>query len=182
MTALVPVITNAGRAAVFAASNDGLQATISHLAFGSAAYAPTGGEAVLVSEVARIPVAAGERLGDYSIRISALLDDSPAGWIRECGIILSDGTLFAIYSNPASGLFYKSDGVPLKVVFDLIVETLPPGSLTVVAGDIDLTLSFAEAFAQLGAAITDTMRHQLSQADEIAELRRQVASLNYRAF
>lgn len=180
MKALVPVLTRAGLRAVFNADRDGLQAKISHIAFGDSAYTPTGEEEALGNECARVPIAGGSWVGDFTIHMIALLDGDADFWIRECAIVLSDGTLLAIYSDPATPLGYKKDGVSSVMAFDLTLTQLPQSAVTVQAGNVDMTLFFAVEFAQLATGIIDNQRRHLAQADEIDELRRRIASLEYR--
>lgn len=125
MKALVPVLTRAGMRAVFNASRDGLSAKVSHLAFGDSAYSPTGDETALKSEKVRIPIAGGSWVGGFTVHMTGLLDAGPSFWIKECGMILSDGTLLAVWSDPATPLAYKTDGVPIVTAFDLTLEALP---------------------------------------------------------
>lgn len=153
MNALKPVLTRAGMRAVFNASNTGLQATISHIAFGATAYTPTGEETALASEQVRIPIAGGSWVGDFTVHMTGLLDDGPSFWIREVGIILSDGTLLAVWSHATTPLAYKTAGVPLVAAFDLTIEQLPASAITVQAGNIDLTLFFGSEFAAIATAI-----------------------------
>lgn len=170
MNALKPVLTRAGMRAVFNANDDGLQATISHIAFGANAYAPTGDETALASERVRVPIAGGSWVGDFTIHMTALLDDGPSFWIREVGIILSDGTLLAVWSDATTPLAYKTAGVPLIAAFDLTLEQLPASAITIQAGDIDLTLFFGSEFA---AIATTLARHGL----ELRALMDRVAAL-----
>lgn len=153
MIALKPVLTRAGMRAVFNADRDGLKATISHIAFGDTAYAPTGEETALKNERVRVPIAGGSWVGDYTIHMTALLDAGPSFWVRECGIVLDNGTLLAVWSDTATPLAYKTAGVPIVTAFDLTLEQLPPSSLTVQAGNVDLTLFFGSEFAAFATAI-----------------------------
>ncbi|MVA40689.1 phage tail protein [Agrobacterium vitis] len=180
MKALVPVLTRAGMRAVFNASRDGLSAKVSHLAFGDSAYSPTGDETALKSEKVRIPIAGGSWVGGFTVHMTGLLDAGPSFWIKECGMILSDGTLLAVWSDPATPLAYKTDGVPIVTAFDLTLEALPKGAVTVQAGSVDLSLFFGVEFARIGTAITDNFNRHMAQAAELAELRRQIASINAR--
>ena len=45
---------------------------------------------------------------------------------------MSDGTLFGVYSSETQALAYKTAGTELVLVFDLILSTLPPDSVSVV--------------------------------------------------
>lgn len=181
MIALKPVLTRAGMRAVFNADRDGLQAKISHIAFGDSAYSPTGEETALKNERVRVPIAGGSWVGDFTIHMTFLFDDGPSFWVREVGIVLTTGTLLAVWSDPTNALMYKTAGVPLMTAFDLTMEQLPASAVTVQAGDVDLTLFFAGDFARLATADTDNFNRYLALCDRIADLERQVASLHYRA-
>lgn len=181
MKALIPVLTRAGMRAVFRADSEGLQARISHIAFGESAYAPTGEETALKTERARIPIVGGKWVGDFTIHMTGLLDIGPSFWIRECGIVLSDGTMLAIWSDVTTPLAYKTDGVPIVTAFDLTLEALPKSAVTVQAGDVDLNLFFGSEFARLSTAIIDNFSRHLSQGDQLGELTRQIAAINHRA-
>ena len=170
MIALKPVLTRAGMRAVFNADSDGLKATISHIAFGDSAYAPTGEETALKNERVRVPIAGGSWVGDYTIHMTALLDTGPSFWVRECGIVLDNGTLLAVWSDTATPLAYKTAGVPIVTAFDLTMEQLPASAVTVQAGDPDLTLFFGSEFAAFATAIA---RHGI----ELRGLMERVAAL-----
>lgn len=162
MNALKPVLTRAGMRAVFNASSTGLKATISHIAFGDSAYAPTGDETALKNERVRVPIAGGSWVGDFTVHMTALLDAGPSFWIRECGIVLDTGTLLAVWSDASTPLAYKTAGVPLVTAFDLTLEQLPASAITVQAGDVDLTLFFGSEFAAFATAIA---RHGIELRD-----------------
>lgn len=170
MNPLIPVLTRAGMRAVFRADSEGLSARVSHIVFGDQGYNPTGNETALAHERIRVPIAAGAWVGDFTIHLTALLDDGPSFWVKECGILLSDGTLLAVWSDPTTPLAYKTAGVPIITAFDLSIEAFPKTSLTVDAGDVDLTLFFGSEFAAIATAIA---RHGLeirSLIDRVAVL------------
>ena len=164
------MLTRDGLRAVFRADHDGLQARISHIAFGDGGYAPTGAETALHNEHIRVPVAGGAWVGDFTIHMTALLDDGPSFWVREVGIVLSDGTLLAVWSHATTPLVYKTAGVPIVTAFDLSLEALPASAVTVAAGDIDLTLFFGAEFARLGAAVLGNSSRILAQSERVAAL------------
>lgn len=170
MNALKPVLTRAGMRAVFNASSTGLKATISHIAFGDSGYSPTGDETALKNERVRVPIAGGSWVGDFTIHMTALMDAGPSFWIRECAIVLDNGTVLAVWSDANTPLAYKTDGVPIVTAFDLTLEQLPASAITVQAGNIDLTLFFGSEFAAFATAIA---RHGL----EIQSLIDRVAAL-----
>ena len=115
MTALVPVITTAGLAAVFNAGNDGLAARITHIAIGDRARTPDKHDFKLASERRRVSVADGERVSDHQIHLTGIIDgDGPEFWVHEVGFFLEDGTLLAVWSD-AQPLAYIANAVPLML-------------------------------------------------------------------
>jgi len=142
MDALRPVITDAGIRAVFNAANDGLEARITHIALGDAAYAPSASASALRSERVRVPVGGGRRVAPHEIEVQALVDDGPSFWVREVGFFLADGTLLAVWSSETTPLAYKTAGIPLALAYYLLLEALPADSVTIeVSGpSINLTM------------------------------------------
>ena len=106
-TALNPVITNKGLAAVFNSQNDGVAAKITHIGLGSNGRTASKNEISLTSEVDRISIADGERIDDYQIHLTALADGDNEFWIKEIGFFLEDGTMLAVWSS-TTPLAYKS--------------------------------------------------------------------------
>ncbi len=167
MEALIPKITNVGLAALFNTDNDGLEASITHIAFGDgngAGYSPTGNETVLKREKARVAIGGGERVGQFEIEVQALLDEGPSFWIREVGFILQDGTMLALWSDPAVPLAYKTAGVPLVVAYNLALQGIPPDSITVLATGPQVNITIAGPFATLATEIIRA--HRLGIAAE----------------
>ena len=167
MNVLIPKLTNAGLQALLSATNDGLDAAVSHTAFGDGdgdGYAPTGLATVLKNERARAEIGGGERVGDFEIEVQALLDTGLSFWIREVGFMLEDGTMLAVWSDPATPLAYKTDGVPLAVAYNLALEGIPPGSVTIVTNGPSVNLTIISPFAILSAEIIRA--HRLGIAAE----------------
>lgn len=152
-TTLTPIITDAGLQAVFAASNTGLQAEITHIAVGDRGYAPDKEATKLQSERVRIPVADATRVGETQIHLTGILDGDVQFWVREIGFILSDGTLLALWSNAEAPLAYKSEGVDLFLAFDLTLSALPAQSVTVLGPVQTLSAELEQAAANLDASM-----------------------------
>ena len=161
MSALIPIITTRGLAAVFNAENTGFAAKITHIALGDNGRTPSKGELGLTNERMRIPIADGERVGEHQIHVTALADGSTEFWVREIGFMLEDGTMLAVWSDKDNPLAYKSAQVPLFLAFDLVLEALPAQSVTVVGTGADLSLAaFAEHQAALATAnVSNMARH-----------------------
>ncbi|WP_294948238.1 phage tail protein [Sulfurivirga sp.] len=161
MSAIQPVITDAGLAAVFAAQNDGLAATISHMAIGDAAYTPTAARTTLGHERLRVPVHSARRADSDRIHLEALFEGTEAFWIREVGFFLEDGTLLAVWSDPSQALGYKSADVAFLLALDLTLAAMPPDSVTVNATGPDVNLYIADHLAVITAAIADQANDHL---------------------
>lgn len=159
MTPLLPLITSAGLADTMAASNDGLVLHITHIAFGDggsdngAGYTLSDGMTALVRERARVPVAAGSRLGANEIMVEALLDNGPSFWVREVAFISQTGRAFAVWSHPTIPLAYYSAGVPLAVAYSLALKALPANSVDVQVTGPPVDLTLAEPFAVMATQI-----------------------------
>lgn len=138
--ALTPVITNKGLAAIFSAQNDGFAAQITEIRLGEHGRTPSKSELGLTQEKMRIDVADGERVGDYQIHLTGLASGDTEFWVREVGFYLSDGTMFAVWSDE-NPLAYKSALVDLLLAFDLVLEVLPAQSVTVVGTGANLSLA-----------------------------------------
>lgn len=183
-TPLAPLITAAGLAAIWRASNDGVSAQITHIALGDGAYAPAQSQTKLRGEQARYPIAGGERLGNTQIHLTAIADDDKAFWVREIGFILADGTLLAVWSDPKAALAYKAADVQLLLAYDLALNALPPDSVTIQSSGAGLNLSLASELAALAAAQISEATRGLerddrirAQADKQQALEPQVAAL-----
>lgn len=177
MAALQPIITDVGLQAVFTLQSVGLEAEIAAVALGDGTYTaaeidPNTGilynATKLRREKARFTVAGGERTGPHTISIAAVADGATEFWIKEVGIILTDGTLLAIAAFSSRPLAYKSATVPLHLVFDLMLSALPANSVTIIASAPSLNLTVAEPLAQIGTAQTDMARKQLDMEYRLA--------------
>ena len=171
MTALVPVITTAGLAAVFNAESDGMAARITHIALGDNARNPSKNEFKLVNERRRVSIADGQRVSDHQIHLTGVVDgDGPEFWVREVGFFLEDGTLLAVWSD-SNPLAYISNAVPLLLAFDLRLDALPAESVTVEGTGANLSLAaWGEQYTANAAAIVDNMARQVDLLFRVQEL------------
>lgn len=129
-----PKITEAGLAAALNAQNTGVELALTHVAFGIGSYTPVGSETALVSEVKRVPIAAGSRITPTQIRITSIWSsDIDASPINEIGFY-AGSLLFAVWSRATGGpLGYKSAGVDFVLPYDWTMTAIPPNTITVVA-------------------------------------------------
>lgn len=172
-TALIPVITEAGLAAVFNQSATGLAAEITHIAVGDRAYTPTQEQTSLRHEVARFPIADGKMATPTQAHMTALDDTQREYWVREVGFFLSDGTLFAVLSNPTQPYAYKTAGNDFLHAYDLLLTAVPAGSVIVNSTGARMSLYFAEEFAQIGATALDNLLTNFLQTEQINALNAQ---------
>jgi len=96
------VVTNAGRAALINAANTGTAAVIiTHVGFSNSAIVPTPAMTALASEFKRIAGVPGEVVADDIIHVNATDASADAYELRSFALYLADGTLFALYGQPA---------------------------------------------------------------------------------
>lgn len=158
-TPLQPVITKAGLAAIWRADNTGVAAEITHMVLGTAGYTPRTDQKSLQAQVAKYPIAGGERLSSTQIHMTAVADDERAFWVREIGFLLSDGTLLAVWSHPTEALTYKPADADLLLAYDVSLAALPADSVIInsTPGGLNLTLA-APLAAQAAALIAEQLR------------------------
>lgn len=166
-TALKPLITKAGLAAIWNATSTGLQAEIAYIGLGSQGYTPTVDQKTLRAQVVKYPIAGGEKLSSSLIHLTALADDDKAFWVREIGIYLADGTLFAVWSSPDTPLTYKAAGTEILMAYDLSLEALPADSVTIVSTAAGLNLTLAGPLVAMSAALIASQLRDVQQQDRL---------------
>lgn len=166
-TPLQPVITKAGLAAILRADNTGIAAQITHIALGTSGYTPSAEQKSLVAQVAKYPIAGGERLSSTLLHLTALADGDRAFWVREIGFLLSDGTLLAVWSDSSTPLAYKSASTDLLLAYDLSLAALPADSVTIVSNEAGLSLSLAGPLAAQAQALIAEQLRGLQRQDQI---------------
>lgn len=171
-TALQPVITKAGLAAIFNATNSGFSAEITHIVVGTGNYTPSNEQKTLRNQVAKYPIAGGEKLTSTLLHLSAVADGAAAFWVREIGFLLSDGTLLAVWSHATEALAYKPAGDQLLLAYDLSLSALPANSVTINTTAAGLNLSLAEPLAALAASLMGEQLRNFQQQEQITELTR----------
>jgi len=160
-TTLTPIITDAGLQAAFNASSTGIAAEITHIALGDIGYAPLSNRTALANERMRLPVADGSPVTATQIHLTGLAAGAIEFWVKEVGFYLADGTLFAVWSDPAQALAYKAAGVDLLLAFDLSITAIPAGSITVQGTGQNLSLYYAEELSNMAIAQLGTMHRQI---------------------
>jgi hypothetical protein len=98
--ALELVITNAGRAALVAASNDGTNAVrIASVGVSPTAIAASPATAALPGEVKRINTISGAAASEDTIHVTVRDETTAVYTVRSIALYLQDGTLFAAYGQ-----------------------------------------------------------------------------------
>jgi phage-related tail fiber protein len=138
--ALQPIITNVGLQAALNASNDGLQAKLTHIALGDSGWQPNANATQLQQGRQRISISSSSRLQSNQLHITAVENGDQNYWVCEIGLFLEDGTLLAIWSDAEQALAWKSADVDLLLAFDLLLTALPADSV-IIDGSGGLELS-----------------------------------------
>ena len=103
------VLTNAGLQKIINAEQTGTApVVISQIAFGSGQYTATASQIALQNEIKRLPVISGGTDNNHAIHVAAQDTSSDAYSVYEFGLFLSDGTLFAIYSQTGTPILQKT--------------------------------------------------------------------------
>jgi len=155
-------VTQAGLDKAVQADLASVSFKITHVALGANGYIPNKEMSALQNEIAgtRVALSGGENVAPNQIHLTALFDQNTTITAREIGFYLEDGTLFAVDSHPSDVLVYKKPSTKSIEAFDLILDAVPPGSITVnTAGD--LSLYYAGSFAVMATAQIHNMRRTL---------------------
>lgn len=103
------VLTSAGLQKIVNAEQTGTApVVISQIAFGSGQYTANASQIALQNEIKRLPVISGGTDNDKSIHVAAQDTSSDAYSVYEFGLFLSDGTLFAVYSQTGTPILQKT--------------------------------------------------------------------------
>ncbi len=104
--------------------------------------------------------------------------DGPTGFtLAELGVMLEDGTLLAVWSDPETPLAQYTPGVPIAFSFVLALAALPQGIIEV-SGDVDLQLFFGEEFAQLATSLIGEQLRNFELVERLAVLEKHAAFPN----
>ncbi len=135
--ALPITITDAGRAEIINAENNGTGAVlITEIGFGTGQYTPTANQTVLQAQIKRVSSIAGQAVADDTIHVMAKDETASAYNVGEFGLFSDKGTLIAVYSQPVESgwIIQKAGPSTLLLATDIILESLNAASLTF--GDI----------------------------------------------
>ena len=134
-------VTDAGRAAVTNAQNNGLSAEVTHIAIGSGSGTHSASDTALLNEIKKIPTGTGSNpspdelyteISDYSGDVYSMY---------EFAAVLGDGTLLAIYRQNTP-IIETTAFVPLLLQISIPIKSFPPGSV-VINGDTNFQTPLA---------------------------------------
>lgn len=124
------VITNAGRAAIVNAQNNGTAPiTIAQFGMSQTAVAPVATATSLPGEFKRIAALSGEVVADDTIHVTMTDESADEYALRSFALYLSDGTLFAIYGQ-AAAVYNKVASSIGGISLDVIFADISAASLT----------------------------------------------------
>lgn len=132
-----PTITDAGLAASVDADANSLQISITHVALGTGAYAPTGSETALLNRLEKVAISSGSTANGPMLDISVLFPSyGGAGYdAKEIGFYIGDpdagGVLFAVFSHPTNDGFVFRSSLDFLAQFSIGITRVPEGSVTV---------------------------------------------------
>lgn len=134
------VITSAGLQSLINAEQTGTNAVkITQVGVGSGKYVPTKDQTELRSEIKRLPVTEGGQTGQHEIHV-ALQDNSAESYaVYEFGLFLSDGTLFAVYSQTGEAILNKLATSNALLAIDVALEDVNAEQITF--GDVTYTVA-----------------------------------------
>lgn len=129
MPTLDMTITDAGRAAIIAASGVD-PVTITEIAVGDSGYTPAPTQTALVNEIKRLTTVVGTvSVPDDTISLNVTDESGDTYTLREFGLYSDAGTLIAVYAQ-ASPIAEKSSGSTLALAADIVLESLDAASVT----------------------------------------------------
>jgi hypothetical protein len=148
--AIVPIITDAGIAALLRAQGDGLQGALSHMAIGRGVpngsggwkgYSPDRTMRALRNEDARVPLFSGTKI-EAGFRVLARFAETPAGVelpVREVAFLLSTGEPLAIWSaDEPTPLTFRTPRAGVDLAFELRLAQIPLSLLTITVLNPDI--------------------------------------------
>lgn len=161
--ALEFTITNAGRAALVNAANNGTAPiTITQIALGSG-YAPaTPSRTGVTTEIKRLVALGGGTVSPDTIHVTGKDVSTDEYAVKEIGLYTNTGILLAIHAS-SSAVITKAAGTFAVIACDLVITSLPPGSITV--GDVTLANPPATE-AVMGVAEIATEAETLEGTDD----------------
>ncbi len=136
------VLTSAGLQKIVNAEQTGTApVVISQIAFGSGQYTANASQIALQNEIKRLPVISGGTDNDKSIHVAAQDTSSDAYSVYEFGLFLSDGTLFAVYSQTGTPILQKTISSVAQFECGVALEGVNVQSISF--GDVSFSYPYA---------------------------------------
>lgn len=148
--AFQPIVTQVGLNAAAQAQAAARVLSITHIAIGTGAYAPTGLETALQAETVRVPVEARSYQGEDVWQVSTTITGDASYFAQEVGFFAdNDGTsvLLFVYSAPTGVFAAVTEGQELELRLNVSLAALPDG--TVEFSFLDATLTIQEVLDDL---------------------------------
>lgn len=130
MSGLVLTITEAGRAALVNDANTGTEAVLlASVGVSATSFTPSPAATSLPGEIKRISTIAGEAVADDTVHVTVRDESNAVYTVRSFGLYLSDGTLFAVYSQPEP-IMEKSAQAMLLLALDVAFADIDAAQIT----------------------------------------------------
>lgn len=124
MSALSITITQAGRAEVINATNNGTNAVnIAEVALGTGKYIPSDTQTSLTNETKRLTTIAGLAVNSDTLHVTIKDETTDSYNVSEIGLYTNTGVLFAIYSD-STDFLQKTSKSTLLISVDLILTSI----------------------------------------------------------
>ncbi len=157
-----------------ALQHDGIALKITHVSVGDSGYTLATSsddlinQATLHNERARTIIASAKETS-AGWDVSAIFDeDNIQTWVKEIGLHLEDGTLFAVWAN-TQALAWKAKNIDLVIAGNFVLNALPAGSVQIVSG-LDYNLSVTEVIALLSRGIAQESLANFNQDKQLEAL------------
>ena len=161
--ALILTITQAGRAALVNAQNTGTAPVlVSQAGLSAEPFTPDTGMTALPGEHRRLATLSGDVTADDTIHLIIRDEGNDIFTVRSVGLYLGDGTLFAVYSQPAI-LLEKSAQAIMLLAVDVRFEDIAATSLAF--GDANF-LNPPATTERLGVVELATLAEAIAGADD----------------
>lgn len=174
--ALALQFTTKGLAECIAAKGKGLQAEITHMAFGDRPFTPSKNTTALLGEKERVEITDYADAGQ-DLKMAGIFDGELEYSICSIGIFLSTGTLLGVYSSPSALIGYRTPAVRVVQWFTLNIDALPTNSVTVTVGVENLNLILDSEFAEGAAAFMRQGKSIIKNAHTSMQLSEKIRKL-----
>ena len=172
-TKLIPVLTEAGKQAVFKADTANIEVNIKYIGVGSGQYEPTADRTSLQDEKLRVEILSSSvDKTNYQMTLNTIFKDEESEfYINEFGIYLDDGTLFAVWSSTEKTLAYKSIWSKPIFAFTLKIVDVNLDAINIIDNGLDLKLNYLTEFTSFGLSMQKLNLLLIRVFNQIRELK-----------